>query len=235
MDRESYDIEQREEKICDVKVITESQREPVMRASKNGRLIVKLPVIISKSKVSINIASTIMLDRPALEIANSVEKIYITKCRLFDMGNKKYGMLYLNGYIKESVEYVNAGYSYRRYGNNMRFLTVKIPFECSAKIDYYLSPFAGKSAGFIPVKLNEYDLTHESNGLYEEGYKPEVLFCEIEEVKVLGKEVCKEPLLNKDTYSIKDSFRFFSIHMVISITIMLTQKRLANIPYIRYL
>lgn len=241
MDRGSYTKNLNEEKFCESKTIAESQSETIKPVGRNGPFIVRMPVVISQSRVHIHIESRIKLDQPVADIRNCKRDVYLTGCKLLDTGNKRSGKIYLDGYIKESLEYAAiADVNEERIRGDVRHLTVKAPFECTAKVEYYLPPAIKGGTGLLSVELSESGRgTEESfSARYGEraagqpcGIKrAERLYCEVEEVQVEEMDMVKtRTFFGKDGI---DERMFDAVveQLSVSITFTLLQNQLVNIP-----
>lgn len=139
---------------CEVRVVSESLSQQCKVARKGGTIVARLPVVISKSKIQININAKLKFDRYITDIRNCYREMQLTGCKLVDNGNTRYGKFFLEGYIKERVEYIDAGCNDGcEFSGVLRFITVKIPFECVARIDYFQIPLLGRNKGFISLNV----------------------------------------------------------------------------------
>jgi len=124
----------------ETRTITEVQSEPIYPTGRCGPVLARIPVVISQSKVHIDIESRVCFDHSVFDIYSHSRNIYLTQCKLLNMGNKRYGKIYLNGYVSENIAYAAYCMKGREYGNkkstsaDMLYKTLKVPFECVAKL-----------------------------------------------------------------------------------------------------
>ena len=243
MDTGSYTKNLNEEKFCESKIITESQSETIKPVGRSGPFIARMPVVISQSRVHIHVESRIKLDQPVADIRNCKRDVYLTGCKLLDAGNKRSGKIYLDGYIKEGLEYAAiADVSEERIRGDVRHLTVKVPFECTAKVEYYLPPAIKGAAGLLSVELLETGRGTEESFFARCGERAaglpcgikraERLYCEVEEAQVAEMDIIKaRTFFGKDGV---DERMFDAVieQLSISVTFTLLQNQLVNIPKI---
>lgn len=211
-----------EEKVCEARTISESQSERIRPSGRGGPLIVKIPVVISQMRVHINIESKIRLDRPALDIRHCTRNVSITRCRLLDMGNKRSGKLYISGFVKEDIEYASEECKGEKsMTGELRYITVKIPFESSARVDYYMVPCMKKGGQMLAVALGE-----GSPGVQGE----DILYCEFEDINVLGADLFRENSFSENYGVERCGFDTIVEHITVSLSFTLLQKQMVNIP-----
>lgn len=209
----------RHEPLCEARTITEVQSESICPAGRLGPLVARIPVIISQTKVHINIESKVSLDHSVVAIRNCSRNVYLTHCKLLDLGNKKQGKIYLNGYISENIEYAAANsVRNRRTSAEVRYKTVKIPFECATKIEYCTRPVFKTPNEFINVGLPEMEKTLEDTYL-----SGERMFCELEEVSIREADDLMENPLPEENSMDEPAFDTLTEYMVVSITFTLLQ------------
>ncbi len=233
MENDNFNDSQNPESFCKAKILSECQSEPVRPFGKNGPLVVNLPVVISQTRVHINMESSTKLSRPILKIRNCIRNVSVKHCRLLDLGNKKKGKIFMDGFIIEDIEYEELEYS--TYGS-IYFTKVKFPFEFTAKIDYFQSLVIETSNLFYPVKILEQpsspDIRHGS-AFYDEYWRNsqngtnlhEALYCKLDEIKILEADMTLHGK-NKE----KNGFDTISDKIMISIRFTLLQEQLVNIP-----
>ena len=228
--------------LCDSRTITEVQSESVQPTSHDGPLIARIPVLVSKNKVHINVKVNVNLEYSATAIRNCTRDVFITQCKLLDLDNRKNGKLYLNGYLRENIEYAAANnVRDRRYSGEIRYKVVKIPFDCTTKIEYYSAPTLKAKNCFINIALsainnvpeNQYDaaaaLNLESHSS-KPGYGSANMFCELNEVNIRESgDLCGTALSGKITADNRTSDTFAEYN-VISITFTIAQWQWVNIP-----
>lgn len=214
----------------ETRTITEVQSEPIYPTGRCGPVLARIPVVISQSKVHIDIESRVCFDHSVFDIYSHSRNIYLTQCKLLDMGNKRYGKIYLNGYVSENIAYAAYCMKGREYGNkkstsaDMLYKTLKVPFECVAKIEYCTSPVFKTSNGFIPVALPD-----KENSPEDSYFSGERLFCELDEASICESNVERKKLFSRINAG-EDSFDTLTEYLVLSITFTLLQWQQVRIP-----
>jgi hypothetical protein len=214
---------------CDSKIVIESQSEALIPVGNNGPFIVKLPVVFSKTRVHVNIVSKIILPESAMDILQCKKTVDLTQCKLFDLGNKKYGNIYLSGHVRENIEYVYADLADTLHHTGIiRFVSVRIPFECVTKIEYCQSPILKVKNGFIPVQLNQNSLSDKYT--YRGFDSVDSVLCDYEEIKIDECGIERELSQTKQYPEKIDMFDVLHQNLVLSITLIFMQNQLINIP-----
>nr|WP_010250121.1 hypothetical protein [Acetivibrio cellulolyticus] len=214
------------------KTITEIESEPISPTSRYGPLVARIPVIISQSKVHINIESEIYLGHSVVDIRSCSRNICLTQCKLLDTGNKKSGKIFLNGYIIENLEYAAKDCSESEIFSSAEifYKEIKIPFEFSAKIEYSARPVFKTSNRFISVSLPEMSNEHGNFNLSKER-----LFCELEETDIREADIARKNIFPKDSSNDDNTFDTLIEFITVSIIFTLLQWQQVSIPmYIPY-
>jgi len=201
----------------EAKTITEIESESIIPSGRYGPLVARIPVIISQSKVHININTEISLDDRAIDIRNCKRSVFLNKCSLLDMGDKRHGKVYISGYIDESIEYTSFQSIDDTGSTKLCFKAVKIPFEFTAKIDYCTRPVFLTSNRFISVNL--------SSSINQSATK-EGLLCQLDEAEICEADIIKKSLFANDN----NTFDTLTEYLVLYITFTILQWQQVNIP-----
>ncbi len=208
------------EKFCETRTIVESQSESVRPLGRNGPFIASIPIVISQTKLHINIETKVNLEQPVISIRNCERDVYISHCKLLDLGNKRYGKIYMNGYIRENIEYTTEdSVKNQEVHGHLRYITVKIPFDCAARVDYFTPPTIEVSNRFIPVDL--VGVNRDSGNAYCVNTS-EKLYCDLGKVNILEVNITEDQSDN--------SLNTLNEQMMIFITFTLLQNQMVNIP-----
>lgn len=229
MDAESHMDVLKNDIHCETRVITESSSQPCKVSGRSGSMVVRLPVVISRSRISISINARLQFDRYLLDIRNCKRELRLERCKLLDMGNARSGKLFMEGCVQERIEYVDAGcQDGKDFSGVLRYTTVEIPFACSTRIDYCQTPVLknGKSAGFVRVSAGSArqcgpDMPMESgNGdaVAEGG-----IYYDIENMEISASTTRGPCPLDSEIFKEAEEL------MVVSVTILLLQEQLVNI------
>jgi len=201
----------------EAKTITEVQSESLIPLGRYGPLVARIPVIISQSKVHISINTEISLDYEAIDIRNCTRTVSLSQCSLLDMGDKRHGKVYLNGYINENIEYATFQSLEGSSTSRICFKAVKIPFEFAAKVDYCTRPTSLTQNRFVPVNLcPSLDQT-----VTKEGF-----ICQLDEAEICEADIIKKSLFSKNN----NTYDTLTEYLVVYITFTLLQWQQVSIP-----
>lgn len=215
---------------CDVRVVAESLSQQCKVAGKGGTVVARLPVVISKSQIQININAKLKFDRYITDIRNCNREMQLTGCKLVDTGNARYGKIFLEGYIKERIEYIDAGRNDgSEFSGVLRFITVKIPFECVTRIDYFQLPLLGRNKGFISVYIRHgshrdddsnfgYHIITGDNAIHQND-----MSCEVDSYEIAATAAMEMLPLENNVFDQVDEC------LVLSMTVILLQEQIINI------
>ena len=234
MDTGNHGNDKYGEMYCDARTITECQSETIRPAGRNGPLIARIPVIISQAKVHIHVQAKLKLEQPIVSIRGCKRNVFATSCRLMDMGNKRNGKLYIEGFIKESIEYADGEYvDERECGGYIRFATFKVPFECTAKIEYYVFPVLETSDRLIPVKMLGVCGCNEngySSSIVQSEEQYNSLYCHLDDITIKSTDIAKDQWYDHGNSFSKRGTRSIAEHLMISAKLTVMQEQLINIP-----
>ncbi|MDU5106862.1 CsxC family protein [Clostridium sp.] len=122
-----------------------------------GPLVVKIPVVLAEVKVTLPIEATITLDKEVLEINRIRKNVFLTQSRIIPFSEdncRDNGILFVEGFIKKSIEYVPKTYSAEGTPNNcgyIRYSSFNVPFNFTTRITFIREPiFMGNS---IPCEI----------------------------------------------------------------------------------
>ena len=223
--------------LCKSKTIAESESENIQPAGRYGPLIARIPVIISQSKVHINVESSINFEDSIIDIRSQTRHIRMTHCKLLDTGNRRTGKVYLNGYIKENIEYAAVrNVKGKCIHGDMCFKVVKIPFECAAKIDYYTRPIIKANNRFITVNITDMENAAEESHIIQTNHVHqkvgvcfERMFFELEESSIIESDDINKNI-SPENEVIINTCNTVTKHLTISVRFSLLQWQSVNIP-----
>lgn len=232
--------EKREEvhgdRICEARTVTECRSEAIRPSGRGGPLIARLPVVIAQTRIHTYLESRVRLNSAAVRITSCKRDALITRCSLLDLGNGRYGKICINGYVREDMEYVEAAaIEGLDTSGAVRFQLVHVPFECMARVEYYLPPALKRANRFIPVQITASAadtevLSRRENGVQKDISGPEGFFCELNEVKILEADIMGEPLYPAENRYHESAFDEIAEHMALSIVLSLLQVQAVSIP-----
>lgn len=133
-------LHHKENKKIEVDVENESQlMKPKVATDKNKSelIAVRLPVVIAETTININLENTIDFTKDVISIIDIRRKAIVKRCKLISQINR----LFLDGVVIKSIEYSEeTKHNSLRLEGKAKNLTIKIPFQCAAGIEYVYSP-----------------------------------------------------------------------------------------------
>lgn len=100
-------------------------------------VVCKLPVIISQIEIPIYIETLAKFNEPALKIIDVDKEVFLENCHLINNSNK----LFIKGFIRENITYLNINCAtHHAVSGNVKNLEIDIPFKCSTKVYFNISP-----------------------------------------------------------------------------------------------
>nr|WP_295969717.1 DUF3794 domain-containing protein [uncultured Bacillus sp.] len=129
----------------------------------NGKIIAKVPVVLTELTLQVQVDTTIEFPEPVLEIKDVKKQLKITQSRLLLPANK----LFLKGFVRKNIQYASpskeiSSHTETSISSDLHSLTVDIPIHYIAEIKNYISK--PKMPEFN--KRHEYDFS-ESDPLKE--------------------------------------------------------------------
>lgn len=174
-------------KVSNARTLVEAPSENTLDLCE-GYLVAKVPVVIAEPRIQIDVEADIQLDEPAIDIKRIRKNLYLTQAKLLSLDDCRYGKLFLGGFVRKNIEYstmVGQSPNNNSLFGDIRHTTVKVPFECVAKVDFVhpLEVHGGQFAEEVAIVAREYD-----------GCSP----CED---YVIGKDPCQEVMKNYERFT----------------------------------
>jgi len=95
--------------------------------------VAKIPIVLAKLMIQINMDSIIQLPEPALEIKQLKKRVKLTQCLLLQDTN----MLFLKGVVRKNIDYATRSCSNAEgVCGDFRHCTVDIPFSCTTPVNF---------------------------------------------------------------------------------------------------
>lgn len=123
-------------------VVESCKNTPVDIEGITETVIAKIPVVLAKFSVQLNITAKIKLPEIAIEIKNIQEKLMLTQCMLLQDTNT----LFIKGQIRKNIDYstIEKSPTPEDLCGDIHHCTVNIPFECTTNV---------KFNGFLPADI----------------------------------------------------------------------------------
>lgn len=206
-------------------VIPEYPNKPIKPCSDSNQLLITVPVLISQFEIQFSCESTTQLDFPAVEIKRINKNVILHNCKLLTEVNK----LFLSGFIRENIEY-SAIKSESEENNNIRHITIEIPFKCTTEVTYFALPMINSNEEQLEIETLRADamgndLT-EKNQICSEEFN-EKIYCklirdEINELYIAEDSDSSNPNCEKP-------FKFLNEKLIVKLTLKLIQEQQINI------
>ena len=74
-----------------------------------GTVVVKIPVVLAETNITIPVEATITLDQVAMEIKRIKKNVFLTQSRLIPFSEdsrRGTGILFIAGFVRKNIEYV---------------------------------------------------------------------------------------------------------------------------------
>ncbi|MDU5109441.1 MAG: hypothetical protein E6248_03280 [Clostridium sp.] len=181
---------------AEVKSIPQSLTEqtPVAPAViAQGPVVVKVPVVLAETNITIPVEATIKLDHPAIEIKRIRKNVFLNQSRIIPFSQDSQfgtGILFISGFIRKNIEYATKTCS--RYGSpnicgDIRHCTVEVPFHFTTRITFLRPPVF--IPNFTPLELEFFNDKNKS--------------CDACADPVIGRNVCDQSFLNTEIFNEK--------------------------------
>jgi len=140
-------------KPCDHCVTVDTQAESITEqvdvtpiVIDDGPVVVKIPVIIAETSITIPVEATITLDQTVMEIKRIKKNVFLTQSRLIPFSQESYkctGVLFVSGFVRKNIEYATqnciVGTGDAVCGD-IRHCTVQVPFNFSTRVTFLRPP-----------------------------------------------------------------------------------------------
>lgn len=103
-------------------------------------LKIKIPVVLTKCTAAVNIESSVRLSDNVSEICHISRHVFINQCMLApdsEKRNVKASILFIDGYIRENIEYRPAASSDK---GSLKYTEINIPFKCAVNVNFKVCP-----------------------------------------------------------------------------------------------
>lgn len=112
----------------------------------SGEVVVKVPVVLAETNITIPVEAIITLDQIAMEIKRIKKNVFLTQSRLIPFsGDNKPGtaILFIAGFVRKNIEYATQTCHTDKTGNvcgEIRHCTVNVPFNFTTRITFLKKP-----------------------------------------------------------------------------------------------
>jgi hypothetical protein len=145
---------------------------------KQGPVVIKVPVVLAETNITIPVEAIITLDQVAMEIKRIKKNVFLTQSRLIPFSKDGFpntGILFISGFVRKNIEYATqtcpSGVSSNVCGE-IRHCTVEVPFNFTTRVCFLRKP------------------------VFEENTTPSEL--EFFTDKLQGCDICSDPVLGRN-------------------------------------
>ncbi|MBZ9606782.1 hypothetical protein G9F73_002880 [Clostridium estertheticum] len=111
-----------------------------------GPVVVKIPVVLAETNITIPVEATITLDQTVMEIKRIKKNVFLTQSRLIPFSQDSHnctGILFIAGFVRKNIEYATqtcpVGTSVNVCGD-IRHCTVQVPFNFTTRVNFLRAP-----------------------------------------------------------------------------------------------
>ena len=134
-----------------------------------GPVVVKIPVVIAETNITIPCEATITLDQTVIEVKRIKKNVFLTQSRLIPFSHDDHnctGILFIAGFIRKNIEYATqtcpSGTNVNVCGD-IRHCTVQVPFNFTTRVTFLRPPIFNenttvKELEFFTDKLQGCDI-----------------------------------------------------------------------------
>jgi hypothetical protein len=111
-----------------------------------GPVVVKVPVVLAETNITIPVEATITLDQNVMEIKRIKKNVFLTQSRLIPFSQDSQtgtGILFIAGFVRKNIEYATQTCPVGTSGNicgDIRHCTVQVPFNFTTRISFLRLP-----------------------------------------------------------------------------------------------
>ncbi|KGM93615.1 hypothetical protein IRP63_09190 [Clostridium botulinum] len=230
------------------KVLSLCEGENIKTTGINGPLVAKVPVILGEKEISIDLEVNIGLQQNCYEIKEGKNNVYLTASRLLPTAGKiengvlKSGKLFLEGYIRENIQYstvecINKYESINCSNGNVisgdiRYTTIDIPFNCVTEVEYVVQPQVSPKKNDTNKNLNIMQPINQDtdNYQYQQNFENTIFYvdkpyCEIKQAKIVESNSCKKLCITNN----QSGYKKIEKKMVLYLTVRVLQVQQVNI------
>ncbi|MDI9215596.1 MULTISPECIES: CsxC family protein [Clostridium] len=158
-----------------------------------GPVVVKVPVVIAETNITIPVEATIKLDHPAIEIKRIRKNVFLNQSRVIPFSQDGLfgtGILFIAGFIRKNIEYATK--TCNRPGStsicgDIRHCTVEVPFNFTTRITFRRPPIF--ITNFAPLEVEFFTDKNKS--------------CDNCADPVIGRNVCDQSFFNVEFFNEK--------------------------------
>jgi len=158
-----------------------------------GPVVVKLPVVLAETNITIPVEATITLDQVAMEIKRIKKNVFLTQSRLIPFSQDSHnctGILFIAGFVRKNIEYATqtcpVGTSVNVCGD-IRHCTVEVPFNFTTRVTFLKAPIFNEN--ITPSEL--------------EFFTDNIRGCDVCSDPVLGRNPCDQSFFSTEFFNEK--------------------------------
>ena len=156
-------------------------------------VVVKIPVVLAETNITIPVEATITLDQLAIEIKRIKKNVFLTQSRLIPFSQDSLsttGILFIAGFVRKNIEYATqtcpVGTSVNVCGD-IRHCTVEVPFNFTTRVTFLRPPVFNENT--TPFEL--------------EFFTDKIQGCDVCSDPVLGRNPCDQSFFSTEVFNEK--------------------------------
>ena len=156
-------------------------------------VVVKIPVVLAETNITIPVEATITLDQVAMEIKRIKKNVFLTQSRLIPFSQDSHtgtGILFIAGFVRKNIEYATqtcpVGTSVNVCGD-IRHCTVEVPFNFTTRVTFLRPPVFTENT--TPSEL--------------EFFTDKIQGCDVCADPVLGRNPCDQSFFSTEFFNEK--------------------------------
>ncbi|MBZ9606781.1 hypothetical protein G9F73_002875 [Clostridium estertheticum] len=217
---------------------------------KDGPVVVKVPVVLAETNITIPVEATITLDQVAMEIKRIKKNVFLTQSRLIPFSQDSRhgtGILFIAGFVRKNIEYATQtcpiGTSVNVCGD-IRHCTVEVPFNFTTRVTFLKKPVFNENTTpseleFFTDKIQDCDVCSDpvigrnpcDQSFFFTEYFNEKPYVELVRADVTEIDIHTNPTSNCQT-PIEQKFTKLTEKIVINLTLKVLQNQQVRVTAI---
>jgi len=210
-------------------------------------VIVKIPVVLAETTITILVEATITLDQVVMEIKRIKNNVFLTQSRIISLcqdDRLSTGIIFIAGFIRKNIEYTTQTCTIVQTPNvcgDIRHCTVEVPFNFTTRITFLRAPIFVENTSpseleFFTDGLKGCDVCSNPmiglNPCEQSSFSTEFFnekpFVELVRADIAEVDIHKNPVLSC-TIPIELMFTEFTEKVVLNLTLKVLQKQQVRI------
>ena len=208
-----------------------------------GPVVIKIPVVLAETNITIPVEATITLDQVAMEIKRIKKNVFLTQSRLIPFSQDSQtgtGILFIAGFVRKNIEYATqtcpVGTSVNVCGD-VRHCTVEVPFNFTTRVTFLRHPVFNSNTTsseleFFSDKIKGCDVCADpilgrnpcDQSFFFTEYFNEKPYVELVRADITEIDIHTNPILNRNTPT-EQKFTQLTEKIVVNLTLKVLQNQ----------